>query len=174
MNKNNVSLVGTVSNLSEVRVASNQGKHILFDLKCNSNWYRVDAWDDACETVEKYVKDGDKILVRGWMHAWKTDSGVTRVTVKTKAVYSEAATVQLTGTIDESVKEAGEVMLKFTPSFIPNIEQVWLSANITAEELDKIQGKQVLISGTPIVVNGSKLIVDCISIVEIKSSGEGN
>lgn len=170
LNKNNVSLVGIVSNLTEVRKATaNDGKHILFDLRCNSNYYRIDAWDEACETVEKYVKDGDKILVRGWVHSWKTAGGVTRVTIKTKSVFAEAANIALTGTIVEenADKTNGDTMLRLKPSFIQGMDQVWLSANITSDEMSKLKGKQVLISGTPSVVNGSKLIVDCFSITEI-------
>ncbi|KAA9349559.1 single-stranded DNA-binding protein [Larkinella humicola] len=124
---NKVILIGNVGNDPEVRYLDGGSVVAKFSVATNeryttrtgeqidqTEWFRVEVWNDQAKTVEKYVRKGNQIYVEGRL---KTETYTDREGKERFSLTVRATTFQFLGSARQDGAEGGgESYAESTPS----------------------------------------------------------
>ncbi len=86
---NELNVIGNVGMINPVKEFEGGNKVVNFTVASNkvwkdkdgkkqekTTWFNIDAWGSLAETIEKYVKQGDLVYIKGAMDFTKTEDKV--------------------------------------------------------------------------------------------------
>lgn len=122
---NKVILIGNVGNDPEVRYLDGGSVVAKFSVATNeryttrtgeqvdqTEWFRVEVWNDQAKTIEKYVKKGNQIYVEGRL---KTETYTDRDGKERFSLTVRATTFQFLGGRQDGGSDGGESYAESTP-----------------------------------------------------------
>ncbi|MRS60183.1 single-stranded DNA-binding protein [Larkinella terrae] len=122
---NKVILIGNVGNDPEVRYLDGGSVVAKFSVATNeryttrtgeqvdqTEWFRVEVWNDQAKTIEKYVKKGNQIYVEGRL---RTESYTDREGKERFSLTVRATTFQFLGGRQDGGSDSGESYAESAP-----------------------------------------------------------
>lgn len=124
---NKVLLIGNVGNKPEIRTLESGVQVVSFSFATNekytnkagekfeqTEWHRIEAWNNIASAVEKNVQKGDRIFIEGKINTqkWTDKEGIERTTYKIRASLVEFLGFRREQILNENQKVEPETKTK--------------------------------------------------------------